>query len=103
MLRAMSKYFSTISPVFLDGSLYFVIALVSACLAILGSEEAVKFVNPILLFWLKFTLGGINAGFLALKMFRSTAYSEHLKDKKIKEDQTSFFQNTNNQPKEDNK
>lgn len=63
-------------PVVIDGSLYVIIAYFGAATAFLGSDEASKFISPLWLFWLRglHACGGAMA--LALKMFRSTSFSD---------------------------
>ena len=77
MIRAMQKYFSGIQPVFIDGFLYAMIAVFAAMVASFNSEEAYKYIAPVLLYWLKQTSTWGLALVTAIKMFRSTTYSEH--------------------------
>ena len=78
MLLALQRYFAGIKPVTIDGALYVLIALFGAALAELTSDDAYKYCSPYVLYYLKFATKLGLAGATALKMFRSTAYSEHL-------------------------
>lgn len=86
MLARLANYFATIPPVFIDGVLYLLIALFGAFQTFFSSEEAYKYVNPAVLFWLKCVFGSLLAGVSALKMFRSTSYADHqtTKDERIR-------------------
>lgn len=96
MLRYVAKYLGSIPPVFLDGALYFMIAVDGAFLATLSSDEAVKYIGAALLFWIKMILSSLNAGLLAIRMFRSTSYADHKEAKKLS-GETVFFTNPSKQ------
>jgi len=72
----MNKWFT---PVVVDGTLYLLVAVLGWQMGMLSSDDASKYVSPQVLFWMKFSLGGISAGLLALKMFRSNSYSDSKK------------------------
>lgn len=74
------KYFGKMSPMYIDGWLYVLIAMFGGIAASLNSDEAAKYVADWLLFWLRETTTWICAGLLALKMYRSTTYAEHIKE-----------------------
>lgn len=57
-----------------DGILYVTLGVFVFLQGYFSSEEAYKYVNPFLLFWLKGTVGGIAAGAGALKMYRSGGF-----------------------------
>jgi len=63
---------------FVDGALYVAIAFFGAWAAGLGNDEAAKYVADETLFWARTSCGSIGAALLALKMFRSTAFAEHI-------------------------
>lgn len=88
MIRALQRYFSGIPAVFIDGLLYTLIAVFGATLAILTSEEVYKYLGPYTIFYLKSGTSIGLAGASAIKMFRSTAYSDHQEKKKS---DTQFF------------
>lgn len=85
MIHRLQQYFKDISPTFIDGLLYVLIALFGASVASFTSEEAYKYINPYVLYWLtEFSKWGL-AVVTALKMFRSTSYAEHQEKKKEEE------------------
>ena len=65
------------SDVVLDGFLYACIASFTFSQAFFNSDEAYKYVNPFILFWMKyvFGMGAATAG--AVKMFRSTVFADN--------------------------
>jgi hypothetical protein len=76
---------ANIPPVFIDGFLYFLIAVFGASIGILSEDDAYKYINEFVLYHLKFWVKVGLAGATALKMFRSTSYSEHY-DKTLKKE-----------------
>ncbi len=84
MLKQVAKYCSELSPVFVDGSIYVTLAIVGSWLGVLSSETARTIIGPPALFWISATLCAFNNGLLALKMFRSTSFSEHQQLKRDK-------------------
>lgn len=71
------------SPVFMDGLLYVLIAVFMFMQTYLSGDEAAKYIAAATIFWLKFIVGSLAAGVGALKMFRSTTYSDHLKEAQL--------------------
>jgi hypothetical protein len=67
-----------IPPAYIDGFLYVSIALFGFLATAFGSDESAKYISPQALFWLRTICGASSAGLLALKMFRSTTFSEHV-------------------------
>lgn len=69
------------SDMWIDGATYVLIALFGALSSTMGSDEAAKWVEPSTLFWIRTgcTIGG--ASVLAIKLFRSTSFANHLKEK----------------------
>jgi hypothetical protein len=69
--------FNKLKPVHVDGFLY-------VCIALFGSvqggltDDAYKYLNPYTIFWIKYVATVLLACAGALKMFRSTTYSDHL-------------------------
>ena len=82
MLRGLSNYFAAIPAVFIDGTLYVLIAVFGVIQTVFTTEEAYKYVNPHVLFWGKASFGAMLAGVTALKMFRSSSYADHQEIKK---------------------
>lgn len=64
-------------PVIFDGFLAFTIGICNAAMAKLATDEAFKYVNGTLLFWLVFTFCLINGGAASLIFFRSKSYADH--------------------------
>jgi hypothetical protein len=67
--------------VMIDGTLYVIIAGCAFLEAYFGSDMSYKYIEPYTLFWLKGSIGFIGATALALKMFRSTAFSDNKTEK----------------------
>lgn len=86
MIRKSVTWLLNVPPVMIDGLLYTLVAMFVAAQGIFTSEEAYKYVNPYALFWGKSTLAIFGAGLAALKMFRSTSYADHIKDKQDEKD-----------------
>jgi len=66
-------------PVHIDGILYISIAALVFLQGVFSGEEAYKYVNPWLLFWLKTIVGCMAAAAGAAKMFRSGAVANDRK------------------------
>lgn len=84
MIKRAANYFGSVPPVFTDGCLYALIAFFIFSQSYLGGDEAAKYVPPTLKFWLNYFIGGAGAFFGAVKMFRSTAYGDHVAEKAAK-------------------
>ncbi len=69
-----------------DGWLYVGIGVCTALTNSFTTEAAAKFIEPLFLFYFNAYLSALNAGLLAAKMYRSTAYG----DVKAKQD-TQFI------------
>jgi hypothetical protein len=63
----------------IDAVLYVCIGIFAFLATYLSSDEAYKYVNPAFLFYAKGVVGVGAAGTGALKMFRSTSFSDHKK------------------------
>jgi len=70
------------NSMYFNAVLYVSIAVVGALASTFGSDEAAKWVEASWLFWIRTFFTAVGAGLLALKMFLSTSYSEHLAEKK---------------------
>ena len=79
----LSRYsaLATISPVFLDGTIYVLIQMLTVLSTQFGTDEAAKYISATPLFWIKIVIGELAAGALAVKMFRSQSYADHLRKK----------------------
>ena len=90
MIQRLADYLSKIPPVFVDGSLYVIIAVLASAIAFISSDDAAKYIEAGTLFWIKGIVTSLNAAAVALKMYRSTQYAEHREEKK-KNGHTAFF------------
>lgn len=90
------KTLATIPPVFTDGFLLCLSSFCAAILTYLATEEAYKYVYPVILFWLKVTLGSTSSTISALVAFRSKVYSQHLQQ--VKADVSGVAQTVTTQP-----
>ncbi len=88
MIRAVANYFGSIQPVFIDGLLYALIAWFTFNQTYFGGDEAAKYITDVTKFWLNWGIGSGVVICTAIKMFRSTSYSEHQEQKKTA---TSFL------------
>ena len=70
-----------ITPTQMEGLLYTAIGVSTANLGVLTADEVWKYLNPSLVFYLKWGTILFNSLVVSLKMFRSTSYSDHLKEK----------------------
>ena len=82
MIKYLSKYFAGVSPMFIDGTLYALIALFAFLGTFFGSEDAAQYVHPVWLFWVKGIIGSLSAFLLAIKLFRSTSFADHQESKR---------------------
>lgn len=67
-------------PVTVDGFLWVSIALFGCMQSMLTNDDAYKYVDARVLFWMKFIVACAAASAAALKAFRSTTYAQHLSD-----------------------
>jgi hypothetical protein len=95
MIQSLANYFGKVSPVFLDGLLYVLLAWFMFNQSYFGSKDADQFISPEAKFWVTWIVGSGLAICTALKAFRSTSFSEH----KARTGQTAFLNNPNTPPK----
>lgn len=88
MIRSIAVYLTSIPPVFVDGTLYALVAMFGFLQAQFGSDDAAKYLSPVHLFWIKTVVGAMASVALAMKLYRSTSYADH--QQKLKDD-TAFF------------
>lgn len=69
-------------PIYTDGLIYGGIAFCAFWSTHFSSDEAYKYVVPKDLYWMRGWSGAIAATLLALKLFRSTSYAEHIQNQK---------------------
>lgn len=77
----MYNRFKDVPSVYIDGTLYMIIAVCGFLASQFGSDEAYKLFTETMLFWAKLVNGTLLAGATALKMFRSTGFAEHVQNK----------------------
>lgn len=90
MIKWSYNYFSSLPSVYIDGFLYTMVGTFAVLLGALSSDEAAKYIIPQVLFWLKTATSVLGAVALNVKMYRSTGYSEHIKQKKENETKPPF-------------
>lgn len=81
MITWVYKKMSSLPAVFIDGYLYFMIAILGALEAAMASKEVYEYMNSHVVFYTKFFSGIFIAGVSSIKMFRSSSYSDHQKAK----------------------
>ncbi len=91
MLASIQKYLASLPPVFIDGTLYALIAWFTFNQSYLGGDEAAKYIEPEFKFWLNWIVGSGATVFAAIKMFRSTTFSEHKEEEKKKSTGNTTF------------
>lgn len=91
MLKRIKQSFEGVPAIYIDGALYSGIIIFGFLLSYFSSDEAEKWVSPIVLFYIKGFVGLWSAWFAGMKMFRSNAYSQHQEEKKIASGQTEVF------------
>lgn len=78
-----------------DAFLYTATAVGTAFLTTISTEEAYKYCWPVLLFWLKCTIGASISGANALKAFRSMTFGRFAQQEQAKQEkkdsETQFF------------
>ncbi len=92
MIRLLYNYITkspALPSVYIDGFLYVAIAWLTFSQMYLGGDEAAKYISPAFKFWLNFIIGGLAIKANSLKSFRSTGFSDHLKDKAEKQEKQS--------------
>ena len=67
-------------PVTVDGFLWVSIALFTTMQSMLSNDDAYKYVDPRVLWWMKFVVACAGASAAALKAFRSTTFAKHLEE-----------------------
>lgn len=90
------KSLAQIPAVFTDGFLLVTSSFCAAILTYMATEEAYKYVNPFLLFWLKVALGSTSSSISALVAFRSKVYTQH--QQQVKADATGQTQTVETKP-----
>lgn len=81
MIAYLHKYLANIPAVFIDGTLYALIALFTFNQTYFGGDEAAKYIEPQTKFWMNWFIGACATVFASIKAFRSTSYASHKADK----------------------
>lgn len=81
MSKFLYSYFSALPSVYIDGILYVCVGLFTFLLGAFSSDEAAKWISPQILYWFKLSVGSVSCIALNIKMYRSTGFSDHLKEK----------------------
>lgn len=90
-----------VKPVIIDGALCVIIAMLGFTESSMSNEEAYKYWNPFILYFSKWGVGILSAGFISLNFFRSKSYSDHRKsvddaqNNKVIQTETQVTQTTN--------
>jgi hypothetical protein len=82
VIRWLHRYFATVSPAFIDGLLYAMLAWFLYNQGYFSGDEAAKYIDPVTKFWLNWVIGSGAVICTAVKMFRSTTFAEHVENKK---------------------
>jgi hypothetical protein len=82
MIKWASKYFGSIPAVFIDGMLYALLGLFIFLQSYISSDEALKHISEGARWWTLLVVGCCATLVGAIKMFRSTAFSDHQEQKK---------------------
>ena len=69
----------------IDGAIYASLAAFQFLQIQFASDEAGKYIDLRWLFWIKTAVGCAAAALLAVKLFRSTAFADHISQKAKKE------------------
>lgn len=88
MYHRIQAYFAGVKPVFIDGTLYVLLAFFGAVILTFNNDDIYKYVEAHFVFWIKNTSEWMMAVTTAIKMFRSTAYADHLDEAQMKIDGT---------------
>lgn len=84
MYHRIQAYFAGIKPVWIDGTLYVLLALFGAVELTLNNDDIYKYVTDVrLVYWGKNIFAWLLAVTTAIKMFRSTSYADHVNDKAV--------------------
>lgn len=81
MLLRFQRYLASIPPVFLDGCIAVNIAVLATMSIYFATDEAAKYIDPAVRFWLLLAVGCSLQGSHALAKFRDRAYGKHMDEK----------------------
>jgi hypothetical protein len=84
-----------IPAVIIDGVLFVCIGHFMFSQSYLSGDEAAKYITPETKFWLNYAIGSLGSIAGSLKMYRSSSYAEHAREKKDKANgHTAFLTKT---------
>lgn len=81
MLKAAANYFASIPSVFIDGFLVVLVAWFVFNQSYFGGDEAAKYIEPAIKFWLNWFIGSGAIICGAIKGYRSTTFAQHQQQK----------------------
>lgn len=94
MIRAVQKYFAEVPPVFLDGCIAVNIAVLASMAMYFSTDDAAKYIDGAVRFWLLLSVGSTLQGMHALSKFRDKTYTNHMEAKKELAEQTATATST---------
>lgn len=89
MYHRIQAYFADISPIWVDGSLKVLTALFGAVLLTFNNDDIYKYVGAYTVFWIKNLIEWLMTSTVALTLYRSTGYSDHLDAKEAAKNKVS--------------
>lgn len=96
MIKAIHRYFVEIPPVFLDGCIAVNIAVLATMSMYFSTDEAAKYIDPAVRFWLLLAVGCSLQGMHALSKFRDGTYGRHMEGKRLEAEETKKEERRNN-------
>lgn len=81
MLLRLHRYLAAVPPVFLNGCIAVNIAILATMSMYFSTDEAAKYIEPQVRFWLLLAVGCTLQGMHALSKFRDRSYSDHMDNK----------------------
>lgn len=79
MIDKLVKRWGSIPPIVFDGILVFLIGLLTGLSLAFTNDDAYKYVNPFILFWMKAIIGSLAMALVGVQSFRSKVFGEHQK------------------------
>ncbi len=73
------KMLIAIPSMYIDGLIVFLVAGLTSLSLGFTNDDAYKYVNPVLLYWLKLSIGSTASGLVALQSFRNNVFADHRK------------------------
>ena len=76
------KAWIAIPSAVIDGATVFLIAVLTTLSTAFSQDDAYKYVNVYIVFWVKICAGSLASGLVAFQSFRNRSYSDYLNNKK---------------------